>query len=348
MALIVQISGFLGSGKTSTIIKLATAVHQRMGSKVAVIVNEIGDVDVDGEFVKGSGLYSRRLLGGCICCSLGNDLVSTIKSVIEEYDPEVLFVEPTGVALPSQVRGYFVQASYILAGLEFSPVVTLVDGSRFKFLLREFRPFFTKQMRDADILVVTKIDKLDKKFELPLIVSALRETHPKARIIGTSTVTGEGLDELLQEVITGRMARVVSLTAAEAITNSVRGSEVGSADFYGRFSLTNAVSGSEIKGMVGEIMIGIGSRCKALVGNLIGHIKAYVSAGDSGFKASLVDLSSGVEFSNEIPTTLKEFKASIFVALSGLEQKILEQILKEEIEKIMSKYGVVVEDLHHR
>jgi G3E family GTPase len=162
-----------------------------MGSKVAVIVNEIGDVDIDGEFVKGSGLYSKRLLGGCICCSLGNDLVSTIKSVIEEYDPEVLFVEPTGVALPSQVRDYFVQASYILAGLEFSPVVTLVDGSRFKFLLREFRPFFTKQMRDADILVVTKIDKLDKKFELPLIVSALREIHPRARIIGTSTVTGQ-------------------------------------------------------------------------------------------------------------------------------------------------------------
>jgi len=347
MVLIVQISGFLGSGKTTTIIKLATAIHEKTAARVAVIVNEIGDVDVDGELVKSSGLYSKRLLGGCICCSLGKDLVSTIKLVIEEFNPEILFVEPTGVALPSQVKSYFVQASYILSGLEFSPIVTLVDGPRFKFLLRDFRSFFTKQMRDADILVVTKIDKLDKKFELPLIISSLREMHPVERIISISSVTGEGFDELMQSMISGRISLAMELNDMAEKADSLEGSEVGSADFYGNFRSEKLMDGNEIRSLVGELLAKIGSSCKRSNGNFIGHIKSYVSTKGSGFKASLVDVSSGVEFTRDVPPNTDEFKVSIFLAISGFNSKDLENILKKKIKKIGKKYDLLIEDLHH-
>jgi G3E family GTPase len=348
MVLMVQISGFLGSGKTTTIIKLATAIHEKTASRVAVIVNEIGDVDVDGELVKSSGLYSKRLLGGCICCSLGKDLVSTIKLVIEEFDPEILFVEPTGVALPSQVKSYFVQASYIQSGLEFSPVVTLVDGPRFKFLLQNFRSFFTKQMRDADILVVTKIDKLDKKFELPLITSALREMHPSGRIISISSLTGEGFDELMQSLISDRVSQVMEMNTIAEKADSLEGSEVGSADFYGNFRSAKTLDGHEIRSLVGELLTEIGLSCMRSGGNFIGHIKSYVGVKGSGFKASLVDISSGVEFTRDVLPNTDEFKISIFLAISGFNSKDLENILKKKIEAIGEKHDLSVEDLHHQ
>ncbi len=347
MVLVVQISGFLGSGKTSTIVRLATLARQRMGSRVAVIVNEIGDVDVDGEFVKGAGFYSKKLLGGCLCCSLGTDLVSTMKSVIEEYNPDMLFVEPTGVALPSQVKGFFAQASYIVNGIEFSPIVTLVDGTRYRFLLNDFRTFFMKQMKDAAILVVTKVDKLDKKFELPLIVAALRETHPKAKLIGASSVTGEGFDELLRLLLSEGAPMQPAETAAPSL-DSVQGSEVGSADFYGRLLAPKPLGDPEIKAIVKEILMGIGSTCKSPDGHIIGHIKSYVKAGDSGFKASLVDMPSGVDFSGNIPSETDSLHCSIFLAISGFESSFLNGVLKAELERAGTRYGLKIEDSHHQ
>lgn len=345
MVLLVQVSGFLGSGKTSSIIRMAMEA-QKAGRKTAVIVNEIGDVDVDGEFVKSTGLKAKRILGGCICCSLGSDLVSTIKAVVDEFDPDIIFVEPTGVALPSQVKRFFVQASYLVPKLEFSPTIALVDGARFRSLLAEFKDFLTKQARDAEILAITKIDKVDKKFELPLIASAMSEMRPGTRIIGISSVTGEGIPELLSAALGGRVDLRVS-EASLPEEDSVAASGVGDADFYGILRAGHFLDGSKIKSFLTEIMEGVGRRCVERTGRLLGHIKAYGEAGGLGFKASLVDLATGVEFSGKMPASWNELKLSLFMALEGFPSEEMRAYLKEKIREVSAKYGLSVEDLHH-
>lgn len=347
MVLLAQISGFLGSGKTSSIIKMATEA-QKKGLKTAVIVNEIGDVDVDGEFVKSSGLKAKRILGGCICCSLGADLVSTIKIVVEEFNPDVIFVEPTGVALPSQVKRFFVQASYLVPGIEFSPTVALVDGVRFRSLLAEFKDFLTKQARDAEILALTKIDRIDKKFDLPLIISALSEMRPGTRIIGISSVTGEGMPDLLAAVLGGRI-ELASLEngANPAQDDSVVASGVGNADFYGILRSDKDLDDNAIRAFVSEVIEAMGKKCVEKTGRVLGHIKAFGESEGKGFKASMVDLATGIEFSGDLPKSWKELKLSLFMALEGFGSEEMRSHLKEMISETSKKYGLMVEDLHN-
>ncbi|XRH75703.1 MAG: GTP-binding protein [Candidatus Methanosuratincola verstraetei] len=345
MVLLAQISGFLGSGKTSSIIRMATEA-QKKGLKTAVIVNEIGDVDVDGEFVKSSGLKAKRILGGCICCSLGADLVSTIKIVVEEFKPDVIFVEPTGVALPSQVKRFFVQASYLVPGLEFSPTVALVDGVRFRSLLAEFKDFLTKQARDAEILALTKIDRIDKKFDLPLIVSALSEMRPGTKVIGVSSVTGEGMPDLLAAILGERVE--LDSEANPAQDDSVAESGVGNADFYGILRSDKDLDDKAIRSFVSEVIEAMGRKCIEKTGRILGHIKAFGESQGKGFKASMVDLTTGVEFSGDIPQSWKELKFSLFMALEGFGSEDMRSYLKETIRETSKKYGLSVEDLHHQ
>jgi len=353
MVQVVQISGFLGSGKTSAIVGLAQKLYSKSGERIAIIVNEIGDVDVDGEFVKSAGLLSKRLLGGCVCCSLGSDLVSTMKIVIDEYHPDVMFVEPTGVALPSQVKKFFVQASFIMPDLHFSPVITLVDGTRFNFLLRDYRAFFTKQMKDAEILAITKVDKVDKKFSLPLVVSALKDLHPQARIIGISIVTGEGLDDLLDAAmvrkefsLSGQSFASAQQAASEG-SDSVVGANVGSADFAGKLFFEKAASEADVKKMISETLTSIGSQCSRRAGGLIGHVKAFANTGKFGMKASLVDLSTGVEFSGSLPPEVSELEFSLFGALNKCDSAFLQGLMDDEMERIKGRYNLRVEKKEH-
>ncbi|MEJ5292791.1 MAG: GTP-binding protein [Candidatus Methanosuratincola sp.] len=339
-----QVSGFLGSGKTSSIIRMAIEAQKR-GLKSAVIVNEIGDVDVDGEFVKSSGLKAKRILGGCICCSLGADLVSTIKVVVEEFKPDVIFVEPTGVALPSQVKRFFVQASYLVPGLEFSPTVALVDGVRFRTLLAEFKDFLTKQARDAEILALTKIDRIDKKFDLPLIMSALSEMRPGTMVVGISSVTGEGIPDLLASILGERIE--LKSAANPAQEDSVAASRVGNADFYGILRSDRYLDGETIRSFVSEVMESMGRKCIDKTGRILGHIKAFGETDGSAFKASMVDLAAGVEFSGKLPKSWKELKLSLFMALEGFESEEMRLYLKEIIRGKSEKYGIHVEELHH-
>jgi len=338
---LVQISGFLGSGKTSAIIRMAAAA-QKTGLSTAVIVNEIGDVDVDGEYVRSSGLKAKRILGGCICCSLGSDLVSTIKSVVDEFCPDVIFVEPTGVALPSQVKKYFLQASCQVPGLEFSPTVALVDGFRFRQLLSEFKDFLKKQARDAEIIAITKVDRVDRKFELPLIASALCEMRPGARVLSVSSLTGEGIQELLETVL-GERAELAPAEGGR--DDSVLSSGVGNADFYGIFRFDGPVRPDDMRALIADLLGQMGRRSVEETGRLVGHLKAYVESGGGGFKASLVDLSAGVEFSGDMPAG-QEFRVSVFMALRGYDSGRMRAELEGKIGELSRKYGFTVASLH--
>ena len=100
---IAQIAGFLGSGKTTLLIGVARALSKR-GVRMALIVNDIGDVSVDARFIEDYGLQARQLADGCICCQISGQLANTLTRLYETFRPELVLIEPTGVAQPWKIK----------------------------------------------------------------------------------------------------------------------------------------------------------------------------------------------------------------------------------------------------
>ena len=131
--MICQLAGFLGSGKTTLMVRLGTELA-KAGKKVAIIVNEVGEVGVDGAVIESFGLRSVELTEGCICCSLSGSLQNTLKIIAKEYKPDIILIEPTGLALPSRINT-IIRTSMV--EVERNVTVVLVDAFRAEKLLNE-------------------------------------------------------------------------------------------------------------------------------------------------------------------------------------------------------------------
>lgn len=189
------IGGFLGSGKTTLIVKIADRYISE-GKKVTILVNEIGEIGVDNERISSNGLNSVMLDGGCICCTLTGSLQSTVRNIEKEFDPDVLLIEPTGLALPhnvvSMVKGLILDEECI-------DIIGICDAYRFETLREKKEDFLRAQLSHSDMLLITKIDitEFEKVFE---VSSFLREICPGKPIYMVSGETGEGLPEFFANI----------------------------------------------------------------------------------------------------------------------------------------------------
>lgn len=172
------ISGFLGTGKTTLIVKLARAAG-RAGSRVAVVVNEIGEVGIDDQVMRQVGLNVWELLGGCICCTLSGDLVKTLELLDADYAPSLVIVEASGAANPRTVLSAL--PYYRGKPLDSVRTATLVDPLRLPMLLETLTPLVTSQIDQADIVVVNKID-LAPAEETEAACLAVAGINPRARV----------------------------------------------------------------------------------------------------------------------------------------------------------------------
>lgn len=183
------IGGFLGSGKTTLIMKIAKR-YIDAGKTVTILVNEIGEIGVDGSTISNEGLNSIQLEQGCICCSLSGTLQSTMVKIEKTLDPDILLIEPTGLALPHKVRE-------IIRGTVFEDEVTTIgicDAFRFEKLREKKEEFLRMQLSKSDVLWINKIDAVE--FEKVFDVSSwLREICPGVPIYMVSGKTEEGLKE---------------------------------------------------------------------------------------------------------------------------------------------------------
>ncbi|MEM2304036.1 MAG: GTP-binding protein [Candidatus Methanomethylicia archaeon] len=190
---IIQVAGFLGSGKTTTILAIARKLVDK-GYRVSIIVNEIGDIVIDGKIMEMSGLKVKEVFGGCICCELAINLAQTIKILKDEYKPDIILIEPTGLASPSQIR----ELIKTLNKMNTKPIITLVDI----LLINEFlsdeqiREIITRQIRDADILAINKIDIVKNELLLKC-EEMLKLLNPSAKLIKISALKNIGIDELI-------------------------------------------------------------------------------------------------------------------------------------------------------
>ena len=171
--------GFLGSGKTTLLRRI---LGERAGErKMAVIVNEFGDVGVDGEVIAGSNVNLVELTSGCLCCTLRGSLMSAVEELREKAAVEQIVVEATGVASPGDMLEDL-NDSKIAHELAVGPLVTVVDAPKFTRLQQMLGEFYEEQVENADALVLNKID-LATPDELEKAKTAVREINPDAVLL---------------------------------------------------------------------------------------------------------------------------------------------------------------------
>jgi len=171
--------GFLGSGKT-TLAKHLLAQRDR-DMKTAVIVNEFGEVGVDGDILRGDNVDVVELNSGCLCCTLRGSLMLAVEELRSKAKVERVIVEATGVAQPAELLDTLADSS-LEQGLEVGPLVTVVDAFKFPKLVEMLGDFYVDQIENADIVLVNKIDLVSPE-QLREATRQIRELNPDADLI---------------------------------------------------------------------------------------------------------------------------------------------------------------------
>ena len=196
---LVQVAGWLGSGKTTLIIALAKGLS-RKGVKVAILVNEVGAIPVDGRVIQDYGLTVKDIGGGCICCQMAGSMMKTLKLLREGPDPDIVILEPTGIAVPHAVKE-MVQSAAASTGITLGPTIVLFDTTRAAKLLgyETLQRVITTQLQDADIIALSKSDAItDQSFVMAK--ESVSGINPRAQIVRLSVMNGEGMEALAQAV----------------------------------------------------------------------------------------------------------------------------------------------------
>ena len=149
------LAGFLGSGKTTVLMELATFLV-RSENNVVILENEISSTGVDNQLLKSKGFQVRNIFAGCVCCSSAGILCQDVQKIQQEYAPDWLIIEATGMAYPDSIQASLRQELQIDAS-----VLALVDASRWKRVLAAMQQFAVSQLHGAAAVLVTKIDKAD-------------------------------------------------------------------------------------------------------------------------------------------------------------------------------------------
>lgn len=191
------ISGFLGAGKTTLIKKLLQEALN--GQKVVLIENEFGEIGIDGGFLKDAGIQITEMNSGCICCSLVGDFGAALKKVVEQYHPDRIIIEPSGVGKLSDV----IAAVMNVAGeidLDLNSFVTVADATKCKMYMKNFGEFYNNQVESANTIILSRTQGM-KEEKLAQAVSMIQDKNAKAKIITTpwDELTGEQILAVMEQ-----------------------------------------------------------------------------------------------------------------------------------------------------
>jgi G3E family GTPase len=189
-------AGFPGSGKTSLIAHLAGMFAAR-DVHAAVLENDAVPHGIDGKRLAESGLTVREIAAGCICCTLAGELAAGIRQLVEQTNPDILVIEPSGMAAPQLV----IQAVAGMEGVESVKAFVLIDGVRWPALRRRMASFVGGSLEAADAALITKIDRLTP-CAIEKTVSEIISIRKDMAVVPLSTVNGVGLECLFEMVMT--------------------------------------------------------------------------------------------------------------------------------------------------
>ena len=192
------ISGFLGAGKTTLIKKLIA--ESFAGQKVVLIENEFGEIGIDGSFLKEAGIEITEMNSGCICCSLVGDFKTALKKVIEQYSPDRIVIEPSGVGKLSDVAKAVERVNEDEEAVVINSLVTVVDGKKTKMYMKNFGEFFNNQVESAGTVIISRTQDMTQE-KLDETMSLVREHNKEAVIITTpwDDIKGDQILEAMEK-----------------------------------------------------------------------------------------------------------------------------------------------------
>ena len=176
------VSGFLGAGKTTLIKKLLAEAFQ--GEKLVLIENEFGEISIDGGFLKDSGVQISEMSSGCICCSLVGDFNKALKEVHEQFHPDRILIEPSGVGKLSDVIVAVENTVKDVPDMKLNSFVTVADATKVKIYMKNFGEFYNNQIESAGTIILSRTQRLSQE-KLEAAVALLREKNPTAAILTT-------------------------------------------------------------------------------------------------------------------------------------------------------------------
>lgn len=198
---IIIVTGFLGAGKTTVLLKLAEHIakkHPEAKTPLAIIENEIGEISVDDATLSGAGggYEVKSLFSGCVCCTLIGEMTTSIQKLADELDPLYAIIEPTGVADPASI------AESISQFLDFETrIVSIVDAERWGIIKQALKMIIPRQLSNADVLLVNKVDKVDDAV-LEGVDADIREHNtdaPLYHVCANQSIDAEILDQMCGE-----------------------------------------------------------------------------------------------------------------------------------------------------
>ena len=175
-------SGFLGAGKTTLIKKLIAEAYA--GEKLVLIENEFGEINIDGGFLKESGIEISEMSAGCICCSLVGDFNKALREVVEQFHPDRILIEPSGVGKLSDVIVAVERTVDECPELTLNSYVTVADASKVKVYMKNFGEFYNNQIEAAGTIILSRTQKLSQE-KLEAAAAMLCEKNPDAAILTT-------------------------------------------------------------------------------------------------------------------------------------------------------------------
>ena len=183
-------SGFLGAGKTTLIKKMISEAYK--GQKLVLIENEFGEIGIDGGFLQDAGINITEMNSGCICCSLVGDFGKALAQVIEQYNPDRILIEPSGVGKLSDVIGAVNKVVSDEVTLGYT--VAVADAGKVKVYMKNFGEFYNNQIETASTIILSRTDSIPQA-KLDAAVALLREHNAAATIVTTpwGGLTGEQL-----------------------------------------------------------------------------------------------------------------------------------------------------------
>ena len=218
-------SCFLGAGKTTLIKKLIAEAYK--GERLVLIENEFGEIGIDGGFMQDAGIEVTEMNSGCICCSLVGDFGKALRKVVDEYAPDRILIEPSGVGKLSDV----IRAVQNVGSdaLQLNSFTAVVDANKCKMYMKNFGEFFNDQVEHANAIILSRTGEISPD-KLNTDIALLREHNPNASLIVTpwSELTGAQILEAMEKRNTleaGRRAGM-SITTTTMTTMSTSAADI--------------------------------------------------------------------------------------------------------------------------
>lgn len=350
---IVIVSGFLGSGKTTSVIKIGKYL-QKKGFSVSVLVNDIGDVGVDGQVISENGLKSKEMPRGCICCTLKYALEANIALVQAQYDPDVLLIEPTGVAFPLRIKEQIEKMDF---GPEVSmgPIIGLIDGSKFGDLMQHSGDAITKQIENADIILLNKKDLLITS-RLSEFETTIKEINPRAILHSLSLKWDDDsfisfADSLVRSLKSNscdpEMGDGISKTSKSFCTDSCAPetdefNHFNVSSYADSYSISVSSDQNQLTHMALELIGSIKKSVMELNPRFLGHLKMFLHTESVAFRVSVTSYQDHPEIEYINTGAHEDGKMTVFAAVTDIARDDIADIIECAVSSRSGQFGIVV------